>query len=412
MKRPVVIVAASLALLASGAYVMGYLSPKPQAGPSIVQQAKPAKDAAKSGALLPAVTVTAATSSRFVDSVLVNGSLVARNEFLVAPEVEGLRIVELGAEEGDSVSKGQILARLEQETLESQLAQNEAALARTAAAIAQAQSQIAQAEARLAEAQASFERAQPLKKSGVVSDAVYDQREAAARTAAAQLAAAHDGLKLAEAERALSMAQRREISWRRSRIEIRAPVDGLVSRRTARLGGMATAIGEPMFRMAAGGEIELEAEVPEADMGRLEDGQSARITIAGAGTVRGAVRLVSPEVDRATRLGKVRVYLGANRSLRIGAFGRGTIEVATGQGLAVPATAVLFTAEGAQVLVVIGDAVETRRVKVGLVLADQIEITSGLAAGELVVAKSGSFLRDGDLVRPIRAAADKVSKVN
>lgn len=407
MKRVIWMAAAGLGVVAAGFFATGLYTSKPE------ESQASARAAAQAAVLKPAVTVAAVSTQHFLDSVLVNGSLVARGEVLIAPEVEGLRIVELAAEEGDVVHKGQILARLEQESLEAQLAQNEAALARTSAAMAQAQSQIAQAEARLVEARGSFERAEPLKKSGVVSDAVYEQREAAARAAAAQLAAARDGLKLAEAERAQIQAQRREITWRRSRIEIRAPVDGLISRRSARVGALATAIGEPMFRLAAAGEIELEAEVPEADMGRLQDGQSARITVAGTGEVSGTVRLVSPEVDRVTRLGKVRVFLGAGRALRIGAFGRGMIEVARSQGLSVPSAAVMFTADGAHVMVVVDDdAVRARRVKVGLMSPEQIEITSGLADGELVVAKAGTFLRDGDRVRPIRVATEKISKVD
>ena len=410
MKRAGLVALAGAATLGALAYAGGYLplhwnrtgAPSGSAGASHAPTAP--------SQLSPAVTVAAAVPAAFVDSVAVTGSLVARNEVLIAPEVEGLRIVSLGAEEGDIVSRDHVLARLEQETLESQLAQNAAALARSSAAIAQARSQIAQAEARLSEAQSNFDRAKPLQKSGAVSDAVYDQREAAALTTAAQLTAARDGLTLAEAERTQIEAQRREIVWRRSRIEVRAPVDGLVSRRSARVGGMATAAGEPMFRIAASGEIELEAEVPEADVARISEGQTARISIAGAGVVTGRVRLVSPEVDRTTRLGKVRISLGPAKGLKIGAFGRGRVDIAMSKGLSVPAAAVTYTPEGPQVLVVVEDVARVRRVKVGLQVGDQAEITSGLMEGDLVVAKAATFLRDGDRIRPRRAAApDRMS---
>ena len=396
MKRTVMFAIAGAAALVAGGYVLAVGAPRPDPGLAKAAggstgTARPAEPA---GGLVPAVTVAAATTTSFIDSVLVTGSLVARSEILIAPEVEGLRIVELGAEEGDRVRKDQLLARLEQETLEAQLAHNQASLARASAAIAQAQSQIVQAEARMTEAKANYDRAQPLKKSGALSEAVFDQREAAARTAAAQLTAARDGLKLAEAERGQTEAQRREIAWKRSRTEVKAPTDGLVSRRTARVGGMATAVGEPMFRMAAGGEIELEAEVPEADMGRLAEGQIARITVAGSGEVEGRVRLVSPEVDKTTRLGKVRILLGSAKTLRIGAFGRGLIEIAQSQGLSVPASAVQFNTEGAQVLVVKGDKVANRRVKLGLVTDDKAEILSGLAEGDLM--KKVDELEDSD----------------
>lgn len=408
MKRAIAIALLAAAAVVGAGYVTGYL-PLPIGHSAPPMQAKAARPAHE---LVPAVTVTAASSMSFTSTVLVTGSLVARNEILVAPEVEGLRIVELVAEEGDSVRKEQVLAKLEQATLDAQLAQNEAALARASAAIAQARSQIEQSEARLAEARANFERAQPLKRSGALSEAVYDQREAAARTAAAQLTSARDGLRLAEAERAQIEAQRRELSWKRSRTEIKAPAEGLVSRRTARVGAMASAAGEPMFRMAAAGEIELEAEVPETDMGRLQPGQKARITVPGAGGVEGRVRLVSPEVDRITRLGRVRVSLGADARLRIGTFGRGVIEVGRSTGLAVPSSSVLYVGEGPIILVANADAIETRRVRVGLSSGEVTEIIGGLAEGDLVVAKAGTFLRDGDRIKPVRSGAETVSEVN
>ena len=167
-----------------------------------------------------------------------------------------------------------------------------------------------------------------------------------------------------------------------------------------------------MFRLAAGGEIELEADVPEMDMGRLKAGDVARINVPGAGDVEGRVRLVSAEVDKVTRLGRVRIFLGSDPRLRIGTFGRGTIEVGRSKGLAVPSSAILYGAEGPIVLVAKGDVIETRRVRIGLTSSDVTEIAGGLAEGDLVVAKAGTFLRDGDRVKPVRAGAEKVSEVN
>ena len=104
----------------------------------------------------PAVSVAVVRQADFVESVLVTGSLIAREEILVAPEVDGLRFVK----------KGDVLAVLETETLDAQLAQNTASLNRSTADVAKAKSQIAEVEARLAEAKASLDRAKPLTKSG------------------------------------------------------------------------------------------------------------------------------------------------------------------------------------------------------------------------------------------------------
>jgi RND family efflux transporter MFP subunit len=303
------------------------------------------------------------------------------------------------------VKKGQTLARLVSDTLDAQVAQNEAALARSAASIAQAKSSIMSAEARLEEARNAYDRGKPLKTSGYLSESGMDQRLAAAKTAEAALASAKDGLRLAEAEKAQVEAQRREIQWRRGRTDIAAPADGVVSRRVARIGGYAAGAGEPMFRIIAKGEIELDAEVTEARLEQVKAGQSVEVSAAGAAPVKGTVRLVSPEIDKATRLGRLRVFIGDAPGLRIGAFARGVIETAKSRGLAVPASAILYAGDQASVQVVTEGVVRTRNVKLGLEQGGLIEVLAGLADGDLVVAKSGTFLRDGDAVRGIPEVA-------
>ncbi len=359
----------------------------------------------------PATSVIKVAPADFVETVLVTGTLVPREEILVAPEVEGLRVLDVLVDEGDRVEEGQVLARLVHATLDAQLAQNAALIAKADASIAQAKSTITQADAALKEAHNALERAKPLRDAGHLSASVFDQREAAARTAEAVLVAARDGLKVAEAEKVHLEAQRRELEWRRAKTDVRAPADGLVSRKTVRVGSLATSVSEAMFRIIARGEIELDAEVPEAQLARMKAGQPAVVTVAGVGEVTGQVRLVSPEIDKATRLGRVRITLKSDQPLRIGGFGRGTVVTANGRGLSVPASAVLYGPDGASVQVVADGRVRTRQVKTGLRAGGDVEIVDGLAAGEIVIARSGTFLRDGDEVRPVFEPTSTVSEV-
>ena len=111
-----------------------------------------------------------------------------------------------------------------------------------------------------------------------------------------------------------------------------------------------------------------------------------------------------------TRLGRVRIFLGDTANLRIGAFGRGTIETARSRGLAVPVSAVVYTSDVTTVQVVVDNVVETRRVKTGLSAEGQVEIKDGLAEGDLIVARAGTFLRNGDTVRPILPDANKLTE--
>jgi HlyD family secretion protein len=373
---------------------------------------KPTPDAAKAAPapatdseLAAAVSVAVVAMESFSEILQVTGTLVPRDEILVGPEVEGLRIVEVLADEGDTVKKGQILARLVSDTLDAQVAQNDASQAKAAAAIAQARSNVISAEAKQVEAKNAYDRGKPLRQSGYLSEALMDQRESAFKTAVASVAVAKDALKSTEADKAQVEAQRREINFKRSRTDVPAPADGVISRRLARVGGFASGAGDAMFRIIAKGEIEMEAEVPETRVTRIREGQIVTMDIDGIKDLTGKVRLVSPEVDKASRLGRIRVLLSNNPGLRIGAFARGAILVETSRGLAVPASAIQYSASGASVQVVKDGKVEVRAIKLGLSSGGRTEVRDGLAERDLVVAKAGTFLRNGDAVRPIMQGA-------
>jgi HlyD family secretion protein len=327
---------------------------------------------------------------------------VPRSEVLVGPEVEGLRIVELLAEEGDWVEKGAVLMRLSRETIDAQIAQSDAELARSDAAIAQAKSQISQAEASASYAEADLARSQTLLKTGASTQAVVDQKQSTVRVARAQLQAAIDFERAAQAQRKSVEAQRRELLVRLSRTQVRTPEAGIVARRNARLGAVALSIGEPMFRIIANGEIELEAEAPEARLGAIQPGQKAQIVLADGERTSGAVRLVSPEVDRATRLGRVRIGLAKSQSARIGSFAGAEIEIRRSEALLAPASAVNYSSEGPNVLIAEGGAVRKRPVVLGVVDDGNAEIREGLTEGDNVIVRAGAFLRDGDAIAPVQ----------
>lgn len=367
-----------------------------------------AKDAPAAGSLAPAVSVVPVAKREIVESVTVTGNLIARDEILISPEVDGLRIVEVLAEEGQMVGKGQVLVRLSRETLDAQMAQTNAALARATAAVAQAESQIIQAEAAQVEAKQALDRTQLLMKTGNTTQAMLEQRVSAARSADGRLSAARDGLTFAKADKSQVEAQKRELQLKLDRTEIRAPAAGLVSRKAAYVGATAMGSADPLFRIVADGKIELEGELPETRMFKVKEGAPAFVFL-GEDKIAGTVRLVMPEVDRASRLGRVRIALKPDPRLRVGAFARGEIEIARKTGFAVPLSAVLYGTAGPTVQVVRGDRIEARPVRVGLSAKGYVEIQHGAKEGDQVVAKAGSFLRDGDVIRPVLADADRTA---
>ncbi len=349
----------------------------------------------------PSVSVVTATTGPIAETAVLTGTLVPREEVLVSPQIEGLAITEILAEEGDSVTAGQVLARLSRDVLTATIAQNAAQISRADAAVAQASSFIQETQATRQQADLALARTRELLQGGNASREIFEQRAALAATTGARVQSATNALRAAEADRALALAQRQELMVRLARTELRAPVAGLVSRRIARLGAVVTGAGDPLFRIIEGGAIELEADVPETQLAKLRPGQPARIDTAG-GPRTGRVRLVSPEVSRTTRLGRVRVEIVGAEPLVIGSFARAAVEVARRDGVLAPLSAVLFQPDGAVVQVVRDGVVDTRRVEIGLRAGQQVEIAQGLAPGEEVVSVSGTFIRGGDRVVAVR----------
>ena len=256
-----------------------------------------------------AVTVVKAKRECFVDTLQVTGVLTPTSEVLVRPDREGLQISQVLVDPGETVSSGQVMARL----------------------------------------------APPEGQTG-------------------------------------------------STIAVQAPTAGLVTARTAVVGTMASARAEPLFRIAAKGEMELLAETTVKSLASIAPDQPAKIGIIGVGELSGKVRMASKAISPTTQLGQVRVFVGSDPRLRVGAFGRASVEVGRRCGPAIPLSAVLYSQGGAVVQVVRDGSVETRRVTVGLLAKGQAEIREGLAEGDVVVVRAGAFVRDGDRIRSITAA--------
>jgi multidrug efflux pump subunit AcrA (membrane-fusion protein) len=176
---------------------------------------------------------------------------------------------------------------------------------------------------------------------------------------------------------------------------LRAPAAGLLTQVNTIVGAPASPQAGPMFRIAVNNEIELDAEVPGIHVLKLNPGATTRISRDGTPDLIGRVRLVSPEINRSTQLGHVRITLANNPSLKVGMFARANIDAKRSCGIAVPRSAI----DHLTVQVVKGDIVETRKVKVGLVSDTSTEILEGLDVGEIVVADAGTSLHDGDQIK-------------
>lgn len=345
------------------------------------------------------VTTAKAAQRLVVGRVPVSGTLVARDEVLILPQVNGFPIDSLNVDIGARVEQGDILARLNDRSLIAQRAQAQAELARAKAAISQASNQIASAEAAAEQANLSLTRTKALVSANTATQSALDQAIANARTSDAALASARDGLLVANAQVQQAEAQLDIATLNLDHATLRAPVSGLVSTRNGQIGAIASAGGEPIFRIIKDGAIEIEVEVIETALGDVSVGNRAELTISSVGVASGTVRRISPTVDARNRLGKVRITTEAE-GLREGLFASGWIITAERQSLTVPAAAVLTDAGGTYVLAVKEGVLEKRRVATGLIWDGYREVTDGLTAGEEVVAKAGAFFGDGDRIIP------------
>jgi HlyD family secretion protein len=189
-------------------------------------------------------------------------------------------------------------------------------------------------------------------------------------------------------------------------IVVAAPVAGLISNSTAVIGAIASPRGEALFSIIARSEFDLVGLVPTQYLSRIAVNQPARVAIVGAGEVDGKVRRVSATVEPNSQLGQVFVGLTTNRRLFVNSSGRAMIKTGQSCGVSVPLTALLYGPAGTVVQVVRRARIETKRVEVGLLSGGQIEIREGLAEGDIVVARAGALLREGDPVRPVTASAE------
>jgi RND family efflux transporter MFP subunit len=339
----------------------------------------PPGQAATPSAAPPALAVAVASPRPAVlpVRVLASGNITAWQEASIGTEADGLRLVGVRADVGDAVRRGQTLATFAAEPIEAELARSLAA--------------VSEAEAALAEAAANAQRARALQASGALSAQQIGQYLAAERTALARL----DAARAAEKSQRLRLAQTRVV----------APDDGVISARAATVGAVVPA-GQELFRLIRGGRLEWRAEVPAAELARLRPGQRVWVKATAGQPIEGRLRKLGAVVDIPTRNGLAYVDLPrGDDALRAGMFARGEFEIGSSEAMTLPQGAVQVR-EGFSYVMRVGPGSRVLQTKVtpGRRSGDRVEIISGLAADDRVVASGAAFLADGDPVRVVEGA--------
>lgn len=354
------------------------------------------------------VTVVVARQAEVAEKIPVVGSLVAREEVEVRPFIEGRMIEHILAEVGQRVGKGQPLALIDTTEARMLLDKNSVSMLRARAAAEVEGSRLEVAAVSEAEARKVLERSRALQPKGAVSQQLLDEHENAHARAVAELRLARQSLALSEADAELIARERKDIELMIERSTVRAPDAGLVLKRTARIGAMTSAAATPLFVIAKDAAIEFATQVTETSFLRLEEGMRAQIRLPGyEALLGGRLRLNAAQVDPVTRSGEVRIELDETNGLTPGIFARGSIHVPARRNILLPGSAV-STASGTSNVFVIKDGVVDRRdVTVGVRQDDFVEILDGVSDGEMVVLKSGGFLKSQERVRPVLAISER-----
>ena len=363
-KRNIIIAVVAVALLAIAALFM--------MGGSGEKAAAPKADA---GEQLPAVSVIVPGRQDIPALISATGSLAARRDMPVGVPGEGGQIERVLVEPGQWVAAGQTLAII-----------NRSVQAQEASQLA-AQIEVARADLRLA--QNELDHAQALVGRGFVSQADLDRKRAARDTATARVRVAQATLGATRA--------------RIGRLDVRAPTAGLVLSRSVEAGQVVGAGSPALFRVAAGGEMELLARLPQSDLARLSVGVPVMVSRsarprpirAASGGLAGHRSMTRQGVAR--DLGSLQSRAPARR-LRLGQIRAGSMNAPL-----LPKSAVQSDHRGNFVYIVDNqNKIARRDVRVGEVSDRGVAIAAGLNGNERIVESAGAFLSPGQRVRPER----------
>ena len=294
--------------------------------------------------------------------VTVSGTVEPIRTVAVNAQMAGA-LLDVNVEEGSPVREGQVLARID---------------AREIAA------QVRSAQASYGVAQAALERAEQLRQRQVITAAEYERDQAARDAARAQL----DGLRT-----------------RQGYSMVRAPSSGVITVKSVESGDVVGAQTK-LFEIADVSTMVVPVRVSELDVVKLSPGDRARVELDAlpGRTLDGRIRRVFPSADPATRLVPVEVALQGEgaRAARPGFLARVSLALGQNQGVKlVPQSAIVQSAGETSVFVVRDGKAERRPVETGLTSRGQVEVLSGLEAGETVVTVGNNNVRDGAEVRVV-----------
>ena len=335
--------------------------------------------AGKGAGQLATVTVVVPGRSQVARTIVASGPLAAKRDQPIGIAGQGGRVVRVLADAGTWVRAGQVLAVVDRSVQAQQAAQLAA--------------QVEAARANAALAQSNYQRAISLQGRGFVSKAEIDSKKATRDAANAQV-------RVAQATLGATRAQIGQLN-------VVAPASGLILARSVEVGQVVSPGSPSLFRLAEGGQMEMQAQMSQQDLAEVRVGMPASVTPVGSQTaITGTVWQVAPVIDPQSRLGAVRIAIPYTAAIKPGGFAEARITAGATSAPLLPQSAVLSDDRGNYVYIINAkNEVERRDIKIGAVDDNGVTIAEGLSGNEAVVLSAGPFLNPGQKVNPRRQAA-------
>lgn len=328
------------------------------------------------------VTTSIAKSTNWAVSISAQGEILPWEVAIVSAKTNGIGATEVKVVEGDSVRKGQVLARFDDRLLKAELAQ--------------AKANLAFASSSLQLADTNLKRFDQLKLKQTLSEQEFDQVATQAATAAATRDQAAAAVKLAEVK--LEDAT------------VVAPDDGKILERSIELGKVPGA-GESLFRILRQHKLEWVAQIDATDLARVKPNMVAQINAANNQTLAGKIRSVSPQLTSGSRLAKVRVVLDGAPDIAVNTYADGKILIGNASAVTVPSESLVIKDGKTWVFRVKNNMAEQVLVNIGRRQQNEIEILSGIKNGDTVILEGAGFLNDGDKISVKAAQVAQATQV-
>jgi len=387
-----------LAVLFVIAFLAGYL-------PMQRQEATLRAEADAQRKQVPRVEVIHLTRGSAQTTLVLPGTVQAITEAPILARTDGYLKRRL-ADIGDRVRSGQVLAEIDAPELDQQIHQAEAAVEQAQAAVEQAQAGLAQGTANRDLAKITAERLKSLNDQGIVAQQDRDQSQAQLAAQDANVQAAEKQISAQKSNLAAARANLARLKAIDDYRSVKAPFDGVITLRNVDVGALVSTGTTLLFRIAQTATLRTFLNVPQNSISAVYVGQRASLTLSGSPgrTFAGSVARMARALDPASRTMLVEVDVpNADGALFPGSYA--DVELVgsrTDPPIVVPASALVFRNDGAQLAVVRADStVHLQKVTVGRDYGDRLEVIGGIDNGTTILAVPGDNARDGLRITPI-----------